>query len=233
MKLRATFLTAALIAGALFVAACSDDDSGSRAEDQAWLEGVTDEQLRWCALDAIEDGMSEEEARAECELPWVFTAKVPVLWGMAASYGQMGAAAVDNTATLHVTLNPDGTAQAEMTYSPEENGAFSTGGCIPGTTGGANAQGGSVSVVPAFAELTTRWGGTHSQGVLNLTEHTGYIVGGANIPIGETALTTDLTYTRDELSGTAVLTAVNNPIGCGDTTYQEEHRWDAVPRMRE
>jgi hypothetical protein len=177
--------------------------------------------------------MNEEEVRAECALPWTFSAKVPVRWTMSADYGSMGAAAVDNNATLTVTLNPDGSATAQMVYAKEENGAFTTGGCVPGTVGGANAQGGSVSVVPAFTELTTKWAGTHSQGALNLTEYTDYLVSGANIPIGETTLTTDLTYTRDEMSGTAAAVAINDPLGCGDTTYEEEHQWDAVPRVGE
>ena len=99
--------------------------------------------------------MDEAEARAECELPWTFTGTSPVRWGMSLDYGEMGSAEVANQATVQITLNPDGTAEAVMTYAPGGNMSFFVGGCNPANTGGNNAQAGTVTTGPLPTELVT------------------------------------------------------------------------------
>lgn len=213
----------------LVIAAACGDDGGN---EPAWVAELSDHQVRWCALDAVGAGMGEAEARTDCELPWTFTGAVPVRWGMSLDYGAMGSAEAANQAAVQVTLNPDGSAEAMMTYPPEGNMAFFIGGCNPASTGGNNAQAGTVTTGPLPTKLVTKWIGTHSEGKLELTAYDEYLLNGANIGIGKTTLTSDLTYTREQVSGNASSVTVNDPIGCGNSTYTENHDWTGIARVR-
>lgn len=207
-------------------AACGRDD------EPEWVSDLTDPQLQWCAADASDAGMSEAQARAECELPWKYAGLAPATLGMSVDYGEMGSAEVENKSRVEITLNPDGTAEAVMTYDPTGNQGFFVGGCLPSTVGGFNPGAGTVSSGPLPTQLVTRWTGTHQAGTLTLDSYAEYLVSGANIGIGETTVTSALTYDRDEITGTASSTSVNDPIGCGNSTYTETHDFTGIPRIR-
>jgi hypothetical protein len=128
---------------------------------------------------------------------------------------------------VRITLNADGTAQAEFVYLPEEgNQAFFVGGCAPGVVGGVNLPAGAVQPGPLPTQLDALWTGTHNQGTITFDDYAEFVVSGADIDIGETTLTSNVTYTRETVSGTAKSVSVNDQLDCGNSTYTEDHTFN-------